>query len=181
MIAELQRRTADYFEDAEHTAMDYLVAWIERGRTLTALAQSLTESIYGEPKDGSPEVTRHMLDRYAREIVGDDRAAALLSTARKTGAHGIIEDGIQTLDDGSDDRDTVNANNVRLAARERLAAAWNREDFAKAGGTNVLISFAGLHLEALRQRSITATATIAPEAEDAELVEDSDQMPILPA
>jgi hypothetical protein len=82
----------------------------------------------------------------------------------------MVEDGLQTLDDGSDDRDVANANKLRLEARERLAASWNRADFARnAGGVQVNVSFATQHLNALRLR--TVTAQIAATAEGAVEVE----------
>ena len=176
MIAELQKRTREYFEDDTHTAFDYALEWVERGRTLTALAQSVTMSVNGYDPDGPLvmkagllEVSRPMIDKYLREIAGDQRVSDAFSRARKTGAHGLVEDGLATLDNGSDERDTANANRLRLEARERLAAAWNREDFAKAGNTtNVMLSFGALHLDALRHVAASARLLDAPEHEPAQ-------------
>lgn len=175
MISTLQRLTRDYFEDDQHTPLDYAVAWVERGRTLVALAQSVTASInQSEPgaplKQGQFEITRHMLSKYLDEI-GGDGTSSKLANARRVGAHGLVEEGIQQLDDGADERDTVNANVRRLEGRERLAAVWNKE-FAKAGNqTNVMLSFGQMHLDALRSRTLPATATISPTAEGAQPVD----------
>jgi hypothetical protein len=165
MIANLEKRTREYFEDEDHTPFDYAVEWIARGRTLVALAASISKDLNGGKDIGAIEISRSMLDKYLRE--GRDKADAdrLLKSARKDGSHGLIEEGIQTLDDSSDDRDEINANNTRLSARERLAAVWNREEFAKNAGVQVNVSFASQHLNALRQRQVTASATISEQAE----------------
>jgi len=178
MVTELLRRTSEYFEDAQHTPADYVQAWIEEGRSLVALAVSLTESIHNlEPgqlpnKPGQFSVTRNMIDRYIREIVGDEQAVAIYSASRKVGAHGMVEHGVQKLDeDKGFDRDQTNARVRQLEARERLAAVWNREYAKSQNQTNVSISFASMHLDALRQRRLTATATISPTAEGAQPVD----------
>lgn len=172
MINTLLKLTRDYFEDDQHTALDYAIAWTERGRTLVNLAKHVTETINGGPdlKPGQFEITRHMLSTYLVEI-GGDKALDKIANARRAGAHGMVEEGIQTLDDGSDDRDVTAANERRLQGRERLAAVWNKE-FAKQGNaTNVFLSFGQMHLDALRQRTISAQATISETAEGAEAVD----------
>lgn len=176
MITALHKLTRDYFEDESHTALDYTVAWIERGRTLVDLAKHITTAINGSPelKAGQFEISRHMLHSYLDDI-GGEGTAVKLSNARRAGAHGLVEEGLQTLDDGDDERDVVNANVRRLEGRERLAAIWNK-DFAKQGNrTDVMISFGQQHLNALRQRTLTATATIVATAEGAELVDQSSE------
>ena len=179
MVNALHKLTREYFEDDAHTPLDYAIAWQERGRTLVNLAKHITEQINGGPdlKPGQFEVTRHMLASYLDEI-GGEGTAAKLAQARKNGAHGLVEEGLQTLDDGSDDRDVTNANERRLQGRERLAAVWNRE-FAKQGNsTNVMISFAAQHadaLDAFRLRHVTATATISPSADGAAEVEQTNE------
>lgn len=172
MVNAMLKLTREYFEDDQHNALDYAVAWIERGRTLVALAAAITKAINGDGpmKPGQFEISRHMLSSYLDEI-GGEGTSARLTAARRAGAHGLVEEGIQTLDDASDDRDVINANVRRLEARERIASVWNKE-FAKAGNqTNVMLSFGQLHLDALRSRAVTATATISPSAEGAQLVD----------
>ena len=176
MIRTLQRLTRDYFEDDQHTPLDYAVAWTERGRTLAALSVFVTEQVHGLEsgaplKAGQFEVTRHMITSYLDEI-GGEGTATKLTAARRRGAHGLVEDGLQTLDTSPDDRDTINANERRMQGRERLAAVWNKE-FAKQGkDTNVFLSFGQMHLDALRSR---ATAVISPTAEGAQAVDQSDE------
>lgn len=178
MVRTLLKLTREYFEDDSHNALDYAVAWTERGRTLTALAAHVTEQVHGlkagQPlKQGQFEITRHMVSSFLDEI-GGEGTATRLTNARRSGAHGMVEEGVQTLDTSSDDRDTINANERRLTARERLAAVWNKE-FAKQGNnTNVLVSFGQMHLDALRTRQQPAVATISPTAEGAEPVESED-------
>lgn len=172
MVRTLLRLTREYFEDDQHTPLDYAIAWQERGRTLVNLAKHVTETINGGPelKPGQFEVSRHMLSKYLEEI-GGETTLAKLSNARRSGAHGLVEEGLQTLDDGSDDRDVTAANERRLQGRERLAAVWNKE-FAKQGNnTNVLVSFGQMHLDALRTRQQPAVATISATAEGAEPVD----------
>jgi hypothetical protein len=175
MVTKLQQLTRDYFEDETHTPLDFAVAWTERGRTLTALAAYVTEQIHGLAsgaplKPGQFDISRHMITSYLDEVGGEGTSVRLTS-ARRSGAHGMVEEGVQTLDTSRDDRDTINANERRLTARERLAAVWNKE-FAKAGNnTNVLVSFGQMHLDALRTRQQPAVATISPTAEGAEPVD----------
>lgn len=172
MITKLQQLTREYFEDESHTPLDFAVAWTERGRTLTALAAHITQLINGGPeiKAGQFEVTRNMVSTYLDEI-GGEGAASKLVAARRNGAHGMVEEGLQELDTSSDDRDAINANVRRMEGRERLAAIWNKE-FAKAGNqTNVMLTFGQQHLDALRRRVVTATATISEPAEDAQPVD----------
>lgn len=176
MVNTLQLLTRDYFEDDAHTPLDYAIAWTQRGRTIVNLAQHITHTFNGGPelKAGQFEITRDMLMTYLKEIGGDDVQSKLVA-ARREGAHGMVEEGVQSLDDSDEDRDVTNANVRRLEARERLAAIWNKE-FAKAGNnTSVFLSFGQLHLDALRSRAVTATATIAPTSEDAEPVDQVDE------
>lgn len=166
MVNALHAMTREYFEDDQHTPLDFAIAWIERGRTLVALATHITTTINGGTtlKPGQFEISRHMLSSYLDEI-GGDGTTAKLTQARRSGAHGLVEEGVQTLDDGSEDRDVTNANVRRLEARERLAAVWSKE-FAKAGNnTNIMLSFGQLHLDALRSRTLPATATIIEAAD----------------
>lgn len=176
MIAELERRTREYFEDQDHTPLDYVAAWTERGRTLTALAQSVTEAVNGSKdlKPGQFEISRHQIDQYLRELAGGAQVTELLKQARKAGAHGLVEEGIQALDNGSDERDTANANRLRLEARERLAAVWDRESFAKSGNNvNVSLSFASLHLAALQHAAPErVTARLADAQSDERTADD---------
>jgi hypothetical protein len=175
MITALHALTREYFEDDAHTPLDYSVAWIERGRTLVDLAKHITTSINGgdQLKPGQFEITRHMLASYLDEI-GGEGTSTRLQQARRNGAHGMVEEGLQTLEDGSDDRDVTNHNERALLGRERLAAIWNKE-FAKQGNnTSVFLSFGQMHLDALRSRTVTATATISQSAEGAEPTEQED-------
>lgn len=173
MVNTLQALTRDYFEDDAHSPLDYAIAWTQRGRTIVNLAQHITHTFNGGPelKPGQFEITRDMLMTYLKELGGDDVQAKLVA-ARREGAHGMVEEGVQTLDDGSDERDTSNANVRRLEARERLAAVWNKAEFAKAGGnTNVFLSFGQMHLDALRSRALPASATISQSSDGAQPVE----------
>ena len=170
MIRTLQRLTREFFEDDQHTPLDYALAWTERGKTLVNLSQFVTAQVNGTElgaplnKPGQFEVTRFMISKYLDEI-GGEGTGAKLAAARRAGAHGLVEEGLQALDDSPDERDAVNANERRMQGRERLAAVWNKE-FAKQGNaTNVFLSFGQMHLDALRQR--TASATISPTAEGA--------------
>lgn len=175
MVNTLQALTRDYFEDDAHTPLDYAIAWTSRGRTMINLVQHINVAINGstEIKPGQFEISRDMLMTYLKELGGPDVQARLV-VARREGAHGMVEEGLQTLDDGEDERDVTNANVRKLEARERIAAVWNKE-FAKAGNnTSVFLSFGQLHLDALRSRTVIATATISPSAEGAQPVETED-------
>jgi hypothetical protein len=94
MVRTLLRLTREYFEDDQHTPLDYAIAWQERGRTLVNLAKHVTETINGGPelKPGQFEVSRHMLAKYLEEI-GGETTLAKLANARRSGAHGLVEEG----------------------------------------------------------------------------------------
>lgn len=164
MIDELEKRTEELFdgEEGSYTPFDYVTAWIENGRTLTALCYSISDVLNKGNELGPFQISRSMLTRYLDSISGES-AVERLEKARLTGAHAMVESGLQTLDTSSDDRDSINAADKRLQARERLAALWNRAEFAQKAGLNIAVNIGQLHLDALRApRAIASIASSLP-------------------
>lgn len=159
MIDVLRKRTAEWFGDDLHTALDYAVEWIENGRTIQQMiwemVRDLDEGNYGLPKP-TPMLSRTMLLHYLDTLSPESGTVAQrLLRARSIGAHAMVEAGNVALDanDASKvDRDTLNVLDRRLAAKERLAAAWNRNDFGKAAPV-VSLNFGDLHLAALQAQA----------------------------
>lgn len=168
MIDVLRKRTIEWFGDEEHTALDFAVEWIENGRTLQHLIYELTREIeagtFDLPKP-TPVLSRTMLMHYLDTLApASNNVANRLLRARSIGAHSMVEDANVALDaDPADklDRDTLNVLDRRLAAKERLAAAWNRTDFGKTAGVSVAVSFGDLHLAALQHHAAIARAEVS--------------------
>lgn len=174
MIDVLRKRTAEWFGDDLHTALDYAVEWIENGRTIQQLIYDMVRDLdadktYGLPTP-TPMLSRTMLMHYLDSLSPESGTVAnRLLRARSIGAHAMVEAGNVALDATPADkldRDTLNVLDRRLAAKERLAAAWNRNDFGKAAPV-VSLNFGDLHLAALQhQARIVAQVSAGDEETD---------------
>lgn len=168
MIDALRQRASEWFGDDLHTALDYAVEWVENGRTLQHMIYDLTRAIDEGTHEGgyelptpTPMLSRTMLMNYLESLDPASGTVAIrLSRARSIGAHAMVEQGNVALDADDAhklDRDTLNVLDRRLAAKERLAAAWNRNDFGKAAAA-IVFNVADLHLAALQSQARVVVA-----------------------
>jgi hypothetical protein len=161
MVAELMRRAAQEIGD-DATVLDYGVSWIESGRTITQLADSISISI------GLP-LSRSQVSKYLNSC--EPGASERLLLARETGADALVEEAVDLLDVMPENRDAIAKAGKRADIRTWLAGKWNRAQYGENKQLNVDISIAGLHLDALRARPNTPLIA-DPNIVDAEVIEE---------
>lgn len=145
LIAELERRTRELFEDdASKTHLDYAIDWIEGGRSIL----DLYREIESEKKIG---ISRGSLHRYFNDF--EPGAEKKLNDARARGAYAIVDDTIEIADEKvSSSEDAARARN-QIASRQWVAERFSRTAFGQQRqGVQVNVTAAGLHLDALRVR-----------------------------
>jgi hypothetical protein len=149
MILELEQRTRSYFEDDEHTVLDYVVAWTEEGGTLVKLAAEIAEDVR-ECKD----LTSGQISTYLRSVFGEAQVKPRLDLARARGAHALAEKNLEATQLVKF-KDDVPAAKLKSDQVAWIAGKWNRPDFGEPrAGMNVNINIAQLHLDAMRQRNV---------------------------
>lgn len=153
LIAELEKRTRDRFEDGEHTLLDYVADWCET-KTLKSLASELAEDNELLKALESRAIT-HML----RLKFGADTVDQRLLAARRQMAANLVEDAIDDAARLPADKDEVArmraVNDVRFWTAER----YNREAFGQPKQQGVVINIGTLHLDAMRRRVVEAPAS----------------------
>lgn len=156
MIAELERRTRELFEDEPNaTPLDFAVDYVASGGTLTDLAAELTEKL-------GFNVSRHQLSGYLHMTFGDE-AALRLAKARREGAHGLAESTLG-IAAGADSKDAAQRARVEVNARQWLAGQWNRDEFGQQKQAPIQINLGSLHLDALRIHAQSERESPSPPA-----------------
>lgn len=153
MIEELSKRATETFDtdpvdvaigtQNTPTHLDYVSAWIERGQTVKALAQDITNSI-------RHEITYDQLMRYLRSTFGDQQTERELDAARTRASHLYAEHALEIVDAPAYDSVSVQQAATRAKQRNWLAERYNPSRFGQAKGPTVSISIGGLHLQALQ-------------------------------
>lgn len=140
MILELEQLTRDYFEDDQHSHLDYAVAQIESGVPIAGIARNLAE------KTGL-DIQRHVLSRYLHDLSPD--AAQRIAEARPIMAHAMAEDALTIVDEHVSDKLDIARNALRARTREGLAKMFNPE-FQQNKQQGVTLNIGTLHLNALK-------------------------------
>ena len=146
MVGELERRA----RRNEQTTLEYVADWVESGKTITQLKDSINESLEVEEEQGC---TRAMLSRYVnRELEGLDT----LAEARAEGSHGMAESAITIIDEPAEDKVQAAQRKTQAEMRLKLAGFWNRKEYGEQRGpdVNVNLNLGELHLDALRHREV---------------------------
>lgn len=144
MIAELTRRAAEELEDGEKH-LEYVVQWVEAGKTITELA-----------KDIGVDCTPEMISRYLYKT-WPDTAGVALAKARSQGAHGMVDRALEILDDApTHDREHLTKAKMRADGRLWVAERWNKNELGRSPDTVVNINHNTLHLDAMRKRALTS-------------------------
>lgn len=148
---EYERRAIDGGFDS---ALEYVLAYLAGGGTWAQLARSIGTA---QGFEGDDEVGRNTVRDVAEKLAED--APARLAAARVHGGNAMAE---QTLDiaDAATEAD-VRVAELRIKQRQYLAGTLNPA-LRPNQGASISISFGGMHIDALRQRQITATATLTP-------------------
>ena len=160
LVAELERRAREEIGD-EATSLDYVVAWVASGKTQLALVNEISRTT-------GHEIMHATMAKYLRDRFGDE-ASVRLEAARREGAHVMVDDAIEIIEDAdTSSRERLQHAKMKADIRMWTAGKFNREQYGENKGAHVQISIAGLHLDALRRPMVTAT--IVEPAEPAQLV-----------
>lgn len=155
LIGEIEKRTRATFEDdADKGHLDYLLDWLESGKTFLALTHSVNKSL---KYTGENQISHGTVSRYFNTLAPD--AGDRIKTARAGGAFAMADSTADIADeDVSSTEQAARARN-RIGSRQWLAEKFNREALGqpKQGAVNVSVSVGGLHLDALRVR-VTASS-----------------------
>lgn len=161
MIQILEKRLAQWSETQEeervYTVLDYVVDWVESGKTLLSLSNEVGEEMEWD-------ISRAMLVSYV--TAGDPLLRRRLEQARQEGAHGAVDVATQIIDDASTmDKEKLMKAKMRADVRLWTAERWNKKDLGKAPDVLVNINHNTMHLDALRRRSIMAATSVVQEQE----------------
>jgi hypothetical protein len=140
MIAELESLTKKYFENKDHTVLDYAIAQIESGVPIAGLAEQLSKRL-------DIPIQRQRLSRYLHSLAPD--ASDRIGQARPQMAHAMAEDALTIVDKPMYDKVEVAQAALRARTREGLAKMFNPE-FNQQKQQGVTLNIGSLHLNALR-------------------------------
>jgi hypothetical protein len=168
LIAELTRRTLECFEvpadavpDAitgrvsEWTILDYVVRWLESGKTVSGLAAEIGEVLHFDVWPGQ-------IDGVLSDLFGEQESEQAKRSARARGAHSLAEDAILLVDAEQVDQVGVSRAGSRARVRQWTAERWNPAEMAQQKGATVSISITGLHLASLQAAPPLATLPSSP-------------------
>lgn len=143
-LLQVLRKRAHEEVGPKASCTDYVVAWIETGRTISELAASVAAEM-GE--SCSRSWLSGVLNRRAED-------KARIATARVEAAHALVEDAIKIADEPAESTVDVQRNRLRAETRTKIASWWNREAYGDRATHQVSVDWGQLHLDALRRRYI---------------------------
>lgn len=176
----LQARAEEAGDGDEHTALDYVVHWLESGLTLRALARKIDESL--TPRL-NPPLGDNTIARALKRGFGEAASTAALATARRKGAVAKVEESEEISDEPVASSEDAARQRSRIASRQWQAERYDRDQFGQPKqGVTVTVNVAAMHLDALRRREV-ARAHVIPstEAEILEPIEGAHTLPELGA
>jgi hypothetical protein len=140
MIEELERLTREYFdEDTTSTHLDYALAQIESGQSLTSLATTIGTKL-------NVPIQRQVLSRYLNDF---PEAETRLAQARPAMTQAMVEDAISIIDLAPNDKLDLAHNAAKARTRENVAKMLNPEFQGNKQQTNVQFNIGALHLRAI--------------------------------
>ncbi|HEY9462097.1 MAG TPA: hypothetical protein VIR54_03350 [Vicinamibacterales bacterium] len=178
----------------EPNALDYVEHWITNGGTLRGLATKLQADSQNVGFPYDPPLEGGGLGRMIRRKFGDEAAEDRLARARARGATAMVEETHDIADApvlGSED--AARARN-RIGTRQWAATAYDRNQFGQNKGNSVAVNVnLGIaHLDAMRNLRVEKQPLVSADVqveqlgsaagvEDAELIEDGEQLSLLPS
>lgn len=158
MVAELERLAR--LEDAEMTAIVYVCDRTAEGDTLAEICRDVGRNIQQTVGAGT----------LSSWINSDHGRKGLMALAREASAHVLAEESVSLGDELSGTevtREEIALVKERTEARRWLASKRDRQTYgADVAQVNLQVNTGQLHLDALRQRQVTAkTAPVLPPAE----------------
>ena len=160
LIHALDNRTREYFEgDDSMSHLDYVVEWVESGKTLRDLVRQLGKEA------GIVDMLPAMLTNYLRREWPE--APRRLQEARRHGAHLLVEEAVDISDDTVESAAEAAQARNRMSSRHWMAERYNRDELggSKAPAVQVNLGVGDLHLAALRARAFTSLPDQAVSAE----------------
>lgn len=154
MVAELERLTRAEFGEEPATHLDFVVEWTESGRMINELLDLLSVA-------AGDEVKRSMLMRYLNDTF--DGAERRVADARVEGAHALVEDAFEVLEDVGADKDQVARAKAQAEMRQWLAGKWNRGAYGEPkAGVNVQLNLGSAFLDSLRRQAQSSRLSATP-------------------
>lgn len=158
MIEELERLTREYFdvetEHNPHSHLDYAIAQIESGESITSIASSLGDTL-------KVPIQRQVLSRYLHGLSSD--AEERLAKARPAMTHAMAESAVVLIDQAPADKLDLAHNAAKARTRENIAKMLNPEFQANKQATNVQFNIGSLHLRALTHPTFAPHARVSLE------------------
>lgn len=147
VATELEIRARNVAEDESYTVLDYVVDWTESGKTLTKLATEISKAT-------GHDISIAILNSVLRNAYGD-AAIERVQAARKVGAHTMVDDAIDLVDNAStSSSEDLRKADMQAKVRQWTAERFNPDAFGSQKGVKVQINVGVLHLDAMRQRAI---------------------------
>ncbi len=169
IILELERRAvAASTPEEPMTALDVVHDFVAAGQTLRDLAGDIGTRLKRN------DISAGVLGAWIHKQEG---GSAMLEQARKLAAHGMADEALEIVDQVDEDKSAIAKAKLRAEQRMKMAAAYNRRDFGS-DGPSVAVTFdmGQLHIDAMRQRMVTAVVTPAlpvVEGADYEIIGDT--------
>jgi hypothetical protein len=157
LLAEAQRELGPNAD-----ALDYVCYRVENGTTMRELAREVTAVL--------DFVVRSTLVEDAAAL-GHEAGAATerIRKSRARGAHEMVEEGKDIIDNVAPDRDAIAKAKEQVNVRQFIAKGWNRADWGEAPKQVTNLSIGSLHIEALRSHKRARLE--AQQISDAEVIE----------
>jgi len=175
ITAVIDKYTAEMFgEDAEETPLDFLCVWLESGRTMIDLAETvakdLGEIVYaaqisqmGRKLEAAGQAEAAGPPAGQAEAAGPRGRKSRIDQARRWGAMSLAEQSLGFLDKATPK--TARLAEARAKGRQWLAERFDPERFGtkQAPTTQVNLNLSGQHLAAFAQ--LTQLRLTQPEAQ----------------
>lgn len=175
ITAVIDKYTAEMFgEDAEETPLDFLCVWLESGRTMIDLAETvakdLGEIVYaaqisqmGRKLEAAGQAGAAGPPAGQAEAAGPRGRKSRIDQARRWGAMSLAEQSLGFLDKATPK--TARLAEARAKGRQWLAERFDPERFGtkQAPTTQVNLNLSGQHLAAFAQ--LTQLRLTQPEAQ----------------
>jgi hypothetical protein len=145
------------------TALDYVQHYVENGGTMMKLAAKLQATSALEARGAyDPPLEGGSIARMLRRTFGEAAVDEMLARARARGSHALVESTHDIADEPVLSSEDASRARNRIGSRQWAATAYARDVFGQRGNNvNVQVNLGAMHIDALRRRTVQATATIA--------------------
>jgi hypothetical protein len=175
----LAQAELDGEQEGEVEGIDFAEHWITNGGTMIGLAAKLQKASESDSAGAyEPKLEGGGLARMLRRTFGDQRVDVTLARARARGSHAMVESTHEIADEPVLSSEDASRARNRIGTRQWSAAAYERGTFGQRGTAPVVnVNLGVLHLDAMRQRTITgrlAIAQVGVNLPDEQLVTDAE-------